>query len=204
MNGPIKAWLIRRNGVLFYKIKSHPRYFISACGRIWSTHVSRELSVFRNIPGEDSYMRVGLLHNGKQKIRLLHRLLAETFIPNPEMLPIINHRNGVKHDNRLSNIEWSTHTLNIRHAVKERLNVARRGMFSHAAKLSPKDVQKIKGLLLEGVSQQKIADAFGVSRGCVLGIYTGKTWKNLQDCLHGQETRNDLQREDQTSDRVSP
>lgn len=56
------------------------------------------------------------------KVMLVHRLVAELFIPNPENLETINHKNGVKHDNRVCNLEWMSLEENIEHAFQENLH----------------------------------------------------------------------------------
>src|SRR4051812_7731007 len=62
------------------------------------------------------YNVVKLYKNGSKKCPKAHRLVAKAFIPNPNNKGEINHINGVKTDNRLTNLEWCTHTENIRHA----------------------------------------------------------------------------------------
>jgi len=64
------------------------------------------------------YLSVGLSYKGgKQITRRIHRIVAETFLPNPHNLPQVNHINCNKHDNRLINLEWCTGKQNIKHAI---------------------------------------------------------------------------------------
>ena len=64
----------------------------------------------------DGYDRIVLSKEGKKTLFPAHRLVALTFIPNPENKPFINHINGCKHDNRVENLEWCTASENMRHA----------------------------------------------------------------------------------------
>jgi len=68
------------------------------------------------------YYKVGLTKEGKQKFHPIHRLLAIAFIPNPLNKPCINHIDGNKLNNDLSNLEWCTHSENAIHAFKLGLN----------------------------------------------------------------------------------
>lgn len=75
------------------------------------------------------YFAVGLYRFGTCKRALVHRLVAVTFIPNPENKPQVNHKNGNKADNRLENLEWATQSENMLHAS----NILRRNL-GHKAK----------------------------------------------------------------------
>lgn len=67
---------------------------------------------------KNEYVQVHLTKNKKQKRYLVHRLVAEAFIPNPRNKPQVNHINCIKSDNRVDNLEWNTPQENTRHAIK--------------------------------------------------------------------------------------
>lgn len=69
-----------------------------------------------------NYNIVSLYKNNIQEVRFIHRLVAETFIPNPENKPEVNHIDGDKQNNKIDNLEWCTRTENNKHAWKTGLN----------------------------------------------------------------------------------
>ena len=81
-------------------------YKVSNTGKIFSVLTNRELSVIQK---KDGYTCISLCdkdHNKKQY--RIHQLVAKAFIPNPNNLPMINHKNEIKNDNRVENLEWCT------------------------------------------------------------------------------------------------
>lgn len=79
---------------------------------------------------DKGYERVALSKNNKRKFFPVHRLVAIAFIPNPENKPCINHKNGVKTDNMVENLEWCTYSENTLHAYATGLEKPRIG-FKH-------------------------------------------------------------------------
>ena len=59
------------------------------------------------------YKQIMLSKNGVRYYRQVHRLVSEAFIPNPNNYPIINHKNEIRDDNRVENLEWCTHAYNL-------------------------------------------------------------------------------------------
>lgn len=67
------------------------------------------------------YKEVALSKDGKTKTVLLHRLLAIHFVDNPNLYPCVNHKNGIKSDNRIENLEWCSRSQNTKHAYDNNL-----------------------------------------------------------------------------------
>lgn len=123
------------------------------------------------------YYRILLSVNGKHKHYLLHRLVAEAFLENPDNLPQVNHKNGNKLDNNVSNLEWCTSQENNKHAYKHGLNVPNVGEKSHASKLKTTQVNEIRAKYIPfKYTQYKLAKEYNVSRSCIQAIIENKSW----------------------------
>lgn len=98
------------------EIEDFPGYYVSDDGRVFSVKddVKKEL---RQNTQTNGYRQVGLHKDGEVSKRLVHRLVASAFIPNPENKSEVNHKNGVKSDNRVENLEWATRRENILHMI---------------------------------------------------------------------------------------
>ncbi len=88
-------------------------YKISPNGEIFSEYSKRLLKPY---VASDGYLRVNLCKDKKVKITMLHRIVAETFIPNPNNLPVVNHIDGNKANANAKNLEWATFSENSYHA----------------------------------------------------------------------------------------
>jgi hypothetical protein len=95
------------------QIKNYPDYLISVEGKVFSLKTMRFIK-FKTCNG---YKRVEL-YGVKRKIFFVHRLVAETYLPNPENKPQVNHMDGNKDNNMLCNLEWNTASENNMHAYE--------------------------------------------------------------------------------------
>jgi hypothetical protein len=89
-----------------------PNYAVSNFGRIKNVKTDR---IRKASPTNLGYLQVGLNQNGKTIFRLVHRLVAQAFIPNPEELPEVNHKDFNKNNNSVDNLEWVNHKTNMTH-----------------------------------------------------------------------------------------
>lgn len=82
---------------------------------------SKKWMYLKPLPGTNTYLNVNLYLNKKLCRKLIHRLVAEAFVENPENKPQVNHKNGKKLDNRVENLEWVTDKENKRHSLDNNL-----------------------------------------------------------------------------------
>lgn len=102
-------------------------YFVDTLGNIVSVpriegrYIHNKYNVMKTKTKNNGYVEVTLMRDGKMKTVLLHRVIAKAFIPNPDNLPWVNHKNGIKSDNRIENLEWCTVSQNTKHAFDNNL-----------------------------------------------------------------------------------
>ena len=98
-------------------VEGYPGYEVSNLGRVRKN--GKLTPLHRAGKG---YLRTTLQKDGKQKQDYIHRIVAKAFIPNPENKPTVNHIDGDKDNNRVSNLEWATYLENNLHAIKNHLH----------------------------------------------------------------------------------
>jgi len=107
---------IKHNNIKFYKIKDFDDYYISKCGKVLSTKRYKDGILIKEFLNKKGYPSVQIYNNVKQYRKMVHRLLAIQFIPNPLNLPIVEHIDDNPLNFSLNNLKWSTQAKNIQRA----------------------------------------------------------------------------------------
>lgn len=135
--------------------KDNPKYLVSNMGRVFS--ITKNDTMY--LEPRDGYLRVVIYEKGKRIRVFVHRMVAETFLPKDNERTVVNHINGIKGDNRLSNLEWVTHRENSIHAFES-------GLQKHKA-LNSYDIDDIMDMFVEGVEFKHIAEKFDCQIGTI-------------------------------------
>jgi hypothetical protein len=112
------------------------------------------------------------------KVQYVHRLVAEKYIDNPNNLPTVNHKNGIKNDNRVENLEWTTKRNNCEHA---RLNGLSESKSFGIHNLTFDQYLEIFKLRNNGLSYRKISEKTNIEHRRVWDIYNKKRYKDYYE-----------------------
>ena len=126
----------------------------------------------------NGYLHVDLFKDGKSKIRMIHKLVAEAFIPNPLNKLEVNHLDGNKLNCHFSNLVWATSSENKRHAIS--IGLQKSGAEHHNAKLTNTQIDFIRKVYIRGdktFGARALAKTFGVSKTAIKFIVEGKTYR---------------------------
>ena len=153
-------------------------YLVSEKGVIYSQKRNLQLKQRFHTVG---YCQVTLWIKGnkKQQDKYVHRMVAELFIPNPENKPCVNHKNGIKTDNRAENLEWVTDSENQKHSYANGLN-SRNGLNNGMSKLNYDIAHRIRAEYMmkniTGITQAKLAERYKVAENTIRQVIKNKTW----------------------------
>lgn len=127
---------------------------------------------------DNGYLVVNLIKDKKATQFYIHRLLALTFIDEVEGKPFVNHIDGDKTNNNLSNLEWCSNLENCIHASA--FDLIPKGENRYNSKLTPEDVVEIKKRLKNNETCSNIAKDYPISRSGIYEIKKEKNWKHIK------------------------
>ena len=174
------------------RIKNYPHYYISNLARVKSFKKWRGTTSRIMKPGGSSsgYLSVVISNSNGHRTHNIHRLLAEAFISNPENKPMINHKNGIKTDNRIDNLEWCTRSENQIHAF-------RTGLVKPPGETPVLQFSMSGEFIAEYKSQMEAARQTGVSQGNIWSVCNGRykktngfIWKYRNEVKKLNEAKN--------------
>ena len=149
-------------------IKGYERlYSITEDGCVYSHYLK---SFLKPVKIRKGYYQIGLSKNGERKFYLIHRLVAETYIPNPNNLPIVNHKDENPKNNSINNLEWCDAKYNVNYGTRNE---------RAAAKISQKNSKAVYCIELNKIfkSQTEAAKELGISQGNISSCCAGKLEK---------------------------
>lgn len=158
---------------IWLEVSRNRNYEVSSLGRVRSIDrtVLKKLGSTGNIKGKLLTPQIGT--NGYPSVRLksgssmvsVHRLVAEAFLLNPHNKRTVNHKNGIRSDNRLSNLEWATYSENSTHAM--RVN-------NHSCQVPVIQMSKDGAFIAEYSNQSEASRATGVFPNSISLVCRGK------------------------------
>lgn len=168
----VDLYSITKNGLVY----SHPRVWYSGCNyNRRCEHAGEWMSL--NVTSK-GYCFVHLYKDGKRKRKSIARLVAQTFILNPQNKPEVNHIDGNTSNNCVDNLEWVTRPEN--HIHRSRVLNKGRGITHNMVKITENIVNDIRDKYGSAkYTQQELADIYGLSRSHVTGIINRTYWSHI-------------------------
>jgi hypothetical protein len=174
-------------------IKETNKYSVCENGFVYSMDYRGSGKIQAVKPALDlkGYQRVGLIIEGKLVTRKVHRLVAETFIPNPEKKAFVNHKDGNKLNNSVFNLEWVTAKENTKHAIDNGLfsfqnseksvnKNPKKGELNGQSVLTEKQVIEIRSKYKPKIYGRKmLAMEYNVSQHTIKDIVTKRSWRHI-------------------------
>lgn len=140
-----------------------------------------KLETILKTKSDNGYDRAVFCNKTKtRKTVSVHVLVATHFISNPENKPCVNHKNSIRNDNRVENLEWCTYSENSIHSVKKGRWGNKKGESNQNSKYKERDIKIIRKLHKDGFySQQEIAEMFEDGQSNISRIILRQRWSHI-------------------------
>lgn len=166
---------------LVYNGEQFERFEVSTDGQIRNVKTARIYKTYINHEGYKQIC-VSLGSRNKKRVFKIHKAIAETFIPNLDNKPVVNHKDGNKQNNYVANLEWTTCSENVRHAYDNGLAKAKQGVDNPWAKLTNEDVVYIREHYVPYDSlygARALGRKFNVNKNTIRDVANGKSYVNV-------------------------
>jgi hypothetical protein len=157
------------------KITNGYNYFVNDEGKVFNSK-GKEITTCMNNCG---YLTVRLWKNNHSRVFTIHRLVALALIPNPDNKEMVNHIDGNKKNNRVSNLEWVTRSENTLHSHRIGLQVSKKGSDHHSSIFSDEIVHQVCKMIEEGFKARQIVEKLNVPLYLIKNIKYQNSWKHI-------------------------
>lgn len=170
-------------------IKNFSRYCCDESGNLYSKNYkkTKKLKILKPAKSPDGYLKTMLLgDDGKYHTITVHSMIAATYIGERPKGYEINHKNGIKTDNSVINLEYCTRSENCKHSFDMGLQKPKRGMLNGMSKLTDKDVKEIREFVrnFKGryYGRKELANKYGISEAHIKDIVNKRrnVWGHIQ------------------------
>jgi len=156
------------------RIAGFPEYFVTNTGRVFSTKNGKLIELKKKLLNS-GYEYVTLCGSEGYKVKTVHRLVAEAWIPMDQSRPDVNHKDGNKLNNDVENLAWCSKKENNRHSI-DVLGKGHAGEKNGSAKLTEDLVREIRS---SGLGCMRIAEKYGISFQNASRILRRERWAHL-------------------------
>lgn len=152
-------------------------YQVSNFGNVKRFYQNGKTRILKQSIDRCGYKHLELCKDGKEKFFNVHRVIAKVFIPNEEDKPCVNHLDGNKLNNNVSNLQWCTHSENTQHAYNTGLKTPVRGESHKLSKLKECDVVNIRD---SNLSAKELSKIYKVHFATIYRVKNNIRWTHVK------------------------
>jgi|SRR6185369_12819676 len=138
----------------------------------------RKGKIMKQSHESNGYLHLNMVTENGSKLVLAHRLIAETFLAPVEGKIFVNHKNGIKHDNRVENLEWCTKSENSKHSFSIGIQ-DNKGVNHPSARFNNEQITEMREKHSNGISAYKISKEYKMSYTNAKDIVSRRTWSHI-------------------------